>query len=382
MTMRTTKTQLISPSSKKSPTFFAPTPSIQKKEGTRKNNLIGKLIAKQLADKKFKEHIISLGETLQKLALKGTDATSDPLAGPSARLSALNLKFVFENSAKSILSDPDLKHFREQLSETVKRSPEAALALALTGVMAVYLANIDAKMKDLKHEFGKSGFSIGGGFDLGEVQDLKVKETEIYAQLATKLFSIKATGGLKKKDDSLIASAKTEAKVGDKKASATLGAGLDTKGSMFGTAKGAFKFGTRTSSLSSKFAIDSKGKMILSGKFAQDIFGTKDRKVTLNTALSIPLGGTAVLIKPGFKGKVKFNEEQSLQLGTSVVVSSDTGLQKLSGFLEYQHNGRLRFRFDGDIGGIKNKQSLTPTLPLDADTRTETKIQASLILFF
>lgn len=352
--------------------FFQGKPSIQKKEKSS-SNLIGKAIADQLADKKFKKHIDSLLKALQKKALESTDTTRPENAGEqlnsSLRLTALNMQLVFEDTARNIIADPDLKEFRKKLGKHFKRNAISSLAVALAYVL------LSPKIPDFKQKLG-AGFSVGGSADFGSIGDLKLEKGTVYIQFASKFLSIKAKGNAKRDSESgdLVAGAKTELKVGSKTASGTTAIEVNSQGAIAGSAKGEFKIGGRTSAIQSAFAIDPEGKLVLSGKLSQDLLGQKGKQLTLTSGIKFPVGGSELLLDSGVSGKFKLQGKRALRIGSDVQVSTETGLKKLEGFVEYQHNGRMRLRLEGNLNNIVNNRSIAPG--------QEVKFQATLGLTF
>jgi len=321
------------------PRIAAPPNMIQKTEEQttgKAANPLGDLIAKQLSDKEFKKHIVSLGEALQALALEATDPTKNPGAGSSqpvdsqARFTALHIKFLFENQAEKILGDPALKGFREQFSGVVKESPATALAVALTGLMVAYLANIGLKIPKIEEKIG-AGFSVGGSADVGKAQKPDMKHADVFVKFAQGLFSVKAQGGVdKSKEGELVGFGKGEIKVGSKDASAT-----------------------------AAIQVDTEKKWTLTGRLSADILGQKDLDFVLYTDVKWPIGTQGATLKPGLSGTLKFGPKHRLLFGTQAQVSTLSGLKGLEGFVEYQ-NGLMRIRLDGNLNGIKNENSLTP----------------------
>lgn len=289
---------------------------VQKNEQKPKKNknFIGKLIAEQLNDENFKKHLSSLGEALQSLAVDATDpATQNPdtVVGPTLpsnpqdRLAALHIKPAFEMTARKILADKDLKHFRERLSEIVEGSPEVSLAIALAGIMTAYLANVSVK-GDQGVKLGKSGFKIGGAIDLGKAQELEFKKAAVYVEFAKKLVKLKLEGGVKKEKEE-----------------------GEEKERLVGVGKGELKIG--------------------------------NKKATVTGALEVKGRGSEFTFHPALTGVFNLGGDRTLRVGTKVEVSTATGLKTVNGSIEFRAN-RLFLRMDADLNKLPRRLEIAPGL--------------------
>lgn len=320
--------------------FFAAQPKIQRERKKESKNPIGDKIAEQVEDKAFKKHIIALGKEVQKLALEATDPPSNGgvPTDPQARLSALHIQYLFEQSAGDILRDPELKAFREKFAASMKGSPEAALGVALVGIVGVYLANVDVKTPDLKYKFGKSGFSVGGSLDMGKAQDLKFKKGEVYAKFTKKLIGLKAEGKLKKEEAT---------------------GGAPTEPQLVEVGKGEVKVGKKQVSTTAALEADTEGKLVVTSKFSADVFGDKHRSLRLTTDFTLPTHDPSRLtVTPSVSGKFNLGRGRSLTLGTAATFSPQ-GFENLNGYVEYRQN-RMRIRFDANTNAIPRDRSLMP----------------------
>ena len=294
-------------------------------------DLIAGLLRDQLSDSSMQGHLRSLGSALQGLALETTTPGEGERAEPSTeRLAALGIPRAFEITSGAILRDPSFRSFRDRLVEIVGSSDEMALISALAAGLALVLADIPLRGSP-SHDFGH-GISVGGSFDLGSIQELQFNNAQLYFQYARDHFRTRVTGALSR-------DAETE--------------------EFSGSGTGEVRIGSDVSHLLGRVTINSDGEVVLLGRLsAGTTFGGSDRLV-FTTDLSHAFASGGTIIRPGLSGRFSFGADQSLRLGSELVVSSESGLTGLTGFIEYRHD-LLQLRIEGSMTGLGEETGLLP----------------------
>ncbi len=294
-------------------------------------DLVAGILRDQLSNSSMQGHLRSLGSALQGLALETTTPSEGeaPQATPE-RLAALGIPRAFEITSAAILSDPSFRNFRDRLIEIVGSSDETALVTALAAALALVLADIPVRGSP-SHDFG-SGISVGGSFDLGSIRELQFNNASLYFQYARDHFRTRLTGTLSR----------------DAETDEFSGAGT-----------GEVRIGSDVSHLMGRVTINSEGEVVLLGRLsAGHSFGGSDRLV-FTTELSHAFASGETIITPGLSGRFSFGPDQSLRLGSELVVSSESGLTGLTGFIEYRRE-HLQLRIEGSMTGLGEETGLMP----------------------
>jgi hypothetical protein len=298
----------------------------------------------QLANDKLKAHFKKLGETLFKLYLESEKTASQTPHPAQDMLDALRLEQAgraFEDAAQKILDDPEFKGMRTEIITHVRDNPALALAAAIAGLGAAYLANVPLKA-DASTKLGKSGVSIGGGGDLGKVQSPEFKSASVYAKFAQKYFESKVSGQVDRK-----------AGEGGKPDDYTGTAALD------------MKVGDKLLGLTGRFVLDSKGKMTFDGGVGStfSLGGARTMRLTADVAQDFAKDLTT--LKPGLNLTIPMREKQQFEfnLGGSYVVQQQKG--GITGNLTYK-NGAWFIKMTGSWQpqtGVAGAALLGVTLP-------------------
>lgn len=133
----------------------------------------------------------------------------------------------------------------------------------------------------------------------------------------------------------------------------------DKKGQYVGAGKAEVKVGNEDTAATVGVKADTSGKYVLTGNVKTDLLGGEKKDFQLFTDVKWPIGSSDVMLKPGFAAKYKLGEQRSLVFGSSVDVSTLTGLKNVEGYLEYR-DGLTRLRFDANLSGIARERSLLP----------------------
>jgi hypothetical protein len=293
-------------------------------------DLVVGILRDQLSNTSMRGHLSSLGEALQRLAVESTTEEGDqPVAG-TERLAALGISGAFETTSGAILRDPAFAALRQRIIEIVGSSDETALIAVLAAGLAAVLADVRVKGSP-SHDLG-AGFSIGGSFDLGTIQSLQFNNLQLYAQYANDYFRTRITGAVSR-----------EAETGE----------------FTGSGTGEVRIGSDISHLMGRVTINSDGEVVLVGRFSGGTgFGGSDRLV-LTTDLTHSFASGETIIQPGISGRFSLGSDQSIRIGTSLSISTDSGLSGVTGFVEYNADF-LRFRIEGSMTGITEERGIAP----------------------
>jgi hypothetical protein len=334
------------------------TPSIQKKDGdmtptnTKKSDPLAKLLSglirKELADKKFQEHLSKLGKALGELALKETEKITDRPSGAAERLTALNIPQLFKTTSKEIVKDPQLKYIRKRLVEIVGTNDLTALIAALAGGLAAYLADVDLTGKP-SVKIG-AGFTLGGMFNLGSAKDIQFKEIQHYVQYSNEHFKAQLTGGLKNKE--------ADDKTGEEK-------------HLVGTGTGEIRLGTKLSHFMTRVSYNSDGQLVVLGRLSSGTTFGKNEKLIFTADVSHMFATGETLFTPKIAGRFNLGSDQTLSIGSSLQLSNQKGLNKLTGFIEYKQD-LFYLRIEGSMQGFEGVKSISPG--------NEMKVQGRLII--
>jgi len=316
-------------------------PMIQKdgEEGTTESSsgsshpfadLVAGILRDQLSNSGLREHLSSLGDELQGLAVDSTTEEGDLPGASAERLASLGVSRAFETTSGAILRDPAFAALRQRIIDIVGSSDEAALIVVLAAALAAVLANVPVKASP-SHDLG-AGFSIGGSFDLGTIQSLQFNNLQLYAQYASDYFRTRITGSVSR-------DAETE--------------------EFSGSGTGEVRIGSDISHLMGRVTINSEGEVVLVGRFSGGTgFGGSDRLV-FTTDLTHTFATGETVIEPGISGRFSLGSDQSIRLGTSLSISTDSGQTGVTGFVEYDADF-LRLRIEGSMTGIAEERGLVP----------------------
>lgn len=316
-------------------------PMIQKdgEEGTTESSsgsshpfadLVAGILRDQLSNSGLREHLSSLGDELQGLAVDSTTEEGDLPGASAERLASLGVSRAFETTSGAILRDPAFAALRQRIIDIVGSSDEAALIVVLAAALAAVLADVPVKASP-SHDLG-AGFSIGGSFDLGTIQSLQFNNVQLYAQYASDYFRTRITGSVSR-------DAETE--------------------EFSGSGTGEVRIGSDISHLMGRVTINSEGEVVLVGRFSGGTgFGGSDRLV-FTTDLTHTFATGETIIEPGISGRFSLGSDQSIRLGTSLSISTDSGLTGVTGFVEYNADF-LRLRIEGSMTGIAEERGLVP----------------------
>ena len=305
--------------------------------GTPLADLISGLVSSQIENSKMKDHLNSLGTALQGLAVESTTSTGDQPSLTPERLAALGVSRAFEITSAAILRDPDFAAFRERIVEIIGSSDEVALIAALAGAIAAVLADVPLRGSP-SHDIG-AGFSVGGSFDFGSIQSLQFNNLQLYAQYARDYFRTRISGSLSRDAES---------------------------GEFSGTGSGEVRIGSDISHLFGRVTINSDGEVVLAGRLSSGFqFGGNDRLV-FTTDITHTFASGETIIQPGMNGRFSLGHDQSLTLGSSLSISTDSGLTGVTGFIEYRRDF-LQLRIEGNMTGIHEARGMLP----GGDTRVQ-----------
>lgn len=293
-------------------------------------DLVSGLLRDQLSNASMHGHLSSLGTALQGLAMETTTEEGDQPAASAERLAALGIPGAFEITSAAILRDPAFARLRQRIIEVVGSSDEVALVAALAAGLAAILADVPVRGSP-SQDLG-AGFSVGGSFDFGSIQSLQFNNMQLYAQYARDHFRTRITGTLTR-------DAETE--------------------EFSGTGAGEVRVGSDVSHLLGRVTINSDGEVVLFGRLsAGHTFGGSDRLI-FTTDLTHSFASGETIIQPGLSGRFALGHDQSIRLGTSLAVSSDSGLTGVTGFVEYRRE-HLILRVEGSMTGLPEATGITP----------------------
>ena len=293
-------------------------------------DLLSGLVRDQLSNSSMRGHLSSLGTALQGLAVESTTEGGDQPSASAERLSALGISRAFEITSGAILQDPAFARLRQRIIEIIGSSDEVALIAALAGGLAAVLADVSLSGSP-SQDLG-AGFSVGGSFDFGSIQSLQFNNLQLYAQYASEQFRTRLTGTVSR-------DAETE--------------------EFSGTGSGEVRVGTDVSHLLGRVTINSDGEVVLFGRLSSgQQFGGSDRLVfTTDLTHSFATGET--IVSPGLSGRFSFGSDQSLRIGSSLAVSSESGVTGLTGFVEYRQQF-LQLRIEGSMTGLGEETGIAP----------------------
>lgn len=307
-------------------------------------DLLSGLVRDQLSNTSMQGHLSSLGTALQGLAVESTTGEGDQPQLSSERLAALGISRAFEITSAAILRDPAFARLRQRIVDIIGSSEEVALIAALAAGLAAVLADIPLRGSPSR-ELG-AGFSVGGSFDFGTIQSLQFNNLQLYAQYARDQFQTRLSGTVSR-----------DAETGD----------------FSGSGSGQIRLGNDLSSLTGRVTIDHEGQVTMFGRLASGYsFGGSDRLV-FTTDLTHTFASGETIIQPGMSGRFSLGSDQSLRVGTSLAISTDSGLTGVTGFLEYRSD-RLQLRIEGSMTGLAEERGIVP----GGDTR----IQGTLTIPF
>ena len=294
------------------------------------SQLISDIIRDQLSNAGLREHLSSLGSTLQELALESSTGPGDQPAASAERFSALGITRAFESAATAILNDPALSQLRQRIISIVEDNPEVALAGVLCGALVAYLADIDISGSPTV-DLGQ-GFTIGGSFAFGTVQAPVFQNIQLYAQYANEQFRTRITGSVARDEESE---------------------------EVVGTGTGEIRLGNDLSSLMATMRIDSEGQISVVGRLSTGFeFGGDDRLV-FTTDISHSFSEDETIFNPGVSGRFSLGPSQHIRIGAEMDVSSEEGLTGFTGYLEYQQDA-IQLRIEGNMSGLSEEGGLQP----------------------
>jgi hypothetical protein len=293
-------------------------------------DLVAGILRDQLSNSNMRGHLSSLGTALQGLAVESTTEGGDQPAAGAERLASLGISNAFETTSGAILRDPGFAALRQRIIDIVGSSDEAALIAVLAAGLAAVLADVKVKGSP-SHDIG-AGFSVGGSFDFGTIQSLQFNNLQLYAQYASDYFRTRLTGSVSR-------DAETE--------------------EFTGSGTGEVRIGSDISHLLGRVTINSDGEVVLFGRFSGGVgFGGSDRLV-FTTDLTHTFATGETIIQPGVSGRFSLGDEQSIRIGSSLSISTDSGLTGVTGFIEYNADF-LRLRIEGSMAGIPEERGLAP----------------------
>lgn len=323
-------------------------PAIQRQEGDESSehestpsshplaDAVSGILRDQLSDDALKKHLKSLGNSLRDMAAEGSADVAEGPGSAVERLTALNIPQAFERTSESIIQDPDLAELRQRLIEIVGSDDRAALLAVIAAGLAAFVADA-AISGEPSHDLG-AGFTVGGMFDLGSAQAIEFNEVQSYVQYANDYFRSRVTGGLEQ--------AEADEETGEEE-------------HLVGTGTGEIRVGTDINHLLSRISINSDGEITVAGRMSGGpTFGNGSRLVfTADVSHMFATGET--IFRPGVSGRFNLDRNQRLEIGSQLQVSSDEGLNRLTGFIEYQ-NDRFFLRFEGSMQGFGGPESVSP----------------------
>jgi hypothetical protein len=293
-------------------------------------DLVSGLVRDQLSNSGMRGHLSSLGTALQGLATESTSTGGDQPRSAGERLASLGVSRAFETTSAAILRDPTFAALRQRIIEIVGSSDEVALVTALAAGFAAVLADIS-----VSHTYSRdigAGFSAGGSFDFGSIQSLQFNNLQLYAQYANDHFRTRLSGSVSRDAET---------------------------GEFSGSGTGEVRIGNDIGHLLGRVMINSAGEVVLVGRYSGGHrFGGSDQLVfTTDLTHSFATGET--IIQPGVSGRFSLGSEQSIRLGSSLSISTDSGLTGVTGFIEYnaQH---LQLRIEGSMTGIAEERGMVP----------------------
>ena len=294
------------------------------------------ILREQLSDDALKKHLKSLGKSLSSMAAEGSADSSEGPAAAMERLTALNIPRAFEQTSREIIQDPALAALRQQIIDIVGSDDRAALLAVLAAGLAAFVADA-AISGEPSHELG-AGFTIGGMFNLGSAQSPEFNEVQTYVQYANSYFRTRVTGGLEQEE--------ADEETGEEE-------------HLVGTGTGEIRVGTDINHLLSRVSINSDGEITVTGRLSGGpTFGNNERLIfTADVSHMFATGET--VFRGGISGRFNLGSEGELEIGSQLQISGDEGLNRLTGFVEYQQD-RFYLRFEGNMQGFEGTESISP----------------------
>jgi len=313
------------------------TPESSSGSSTPLADLVAGIVRDQLSNSSMRGHLSSLGTALQGLAVESTTGEGDQPAQSAERLAALGISSAFETTSAAILRDPGFAALRQRIIDIIGGSDEAAFIAALAAGLAAVLADVPLRGSP-SQDLG-AGFSVGGSFDFGSIQSLQFNNLQLYSQFASEYFRTRISGSLSR-------DAETE--------------------EFSGTGSGEVRIGSDISHLMGRVTINSDGEVVLLGRFSGGYqFGGSDRLV-LTTDLTHSFASGETIIQPGVSGRFSLGSDQAFRIGSSLSISSNSGLTGVTGFVEYDARF-LRLRIEGSMTGLAEERGMMP----GGDTRIQ-----------
>ncbi len=122
-----------------------------------------------------------------------------------------------------------------------------------------------------------------------------------------------------------------------------------------GSGTGEVRIGNDINNIFGRVAINSEGEMVVVGRFsAGHEFGGSDRLI-FTTDLTHSFASDETIIEPGLSGRFGLGSDQSIRIGTSLSISSESGLTGVTGFVEYGSDF-LQFRIEGSMTGLAEER--------------------------
>jgi hypothetical protein len=293
-------------------------------------DLVAGILRDQLSNSSLRGHLSKLGDELQGLAVESTTEEGDQPGAGAERLASLGISRAFETTSGAILGDPAFAALRQRIIDIIGSSEELALIAALAAGLAAVLANVPVTGSP-SQDLG-AGFSVGGSFDLGSIQSLQFNELQLYVQYASDYFRTRISGSVSR-------DAETE--------------------EFSGSGTGEVRIGNDINNIFGRITINSDGEVTVVGRFsAGHEFGGSDRLLFI-TDLTHSFASDETIIRPELSGRFSLGSDQSIRLGSSLSISTDSGLTGVTGFVEYDADF-LRFRIEGSMTGIAEERGMVP----------------------
>jgi hypothetical protein len=286
------------------------------------------LLRDQLSNSSMRGHLSSLGTALQGLAT-GSDSASVLSA---ERLAALNIPEAFKTTSRAILADSSFRNFRQRIIDIIGTNDATALATVLAAALAATLANVRVRARNISQNLG-AGFSVGGGFDLGNIQSLQFNNLSLYAQYANRHLQTRVSGSVQRNSET---------------------------NAFVGTGVGQLRLGNNTSHILGRVSLNSDGEVTLTGHIQGGYQVGRTNRLLFSTRVQHTFADGETVISPGVSGRFSLGHNQSLRLGSNLQFSTNNGrLTGATGYIEYQRN-RLQLRIEGNMNGLGDNRALSP----------------------
>lgn len=301
---------------------------------------IADLVQSQLSDSSLRGHLQALGKQLQNLAIEDT-AEGDQ---PAERLVGLIVSRVFSNTATDILQDGDLQHLRQEIERISEDNPGVVLAGALAVIAAMSAAGIGIPLATEQDIETDEGLTVGGAIDLGTLTALQFNKIRMAVGFAQTYFASQVSLEIRQVREE------------------------DEAARNVGQAAGTIRIGSQSTALTGQLRMDTDGNLLLEAQLSIDPFnvqgsspGSQRHRLQMTTGVRYQRqdGENALTIRPGLQGEFRLDANQRLRIGAEAIISPETGLEGLSGSVEYQ-NRRLFIRFQGNRSGIPDAESIAP----------------------